>query len=192
MPWTLFCTKLQGTRTQAFFSDTAGPIRSGERIETVHDVGILFEENKDRLFAYLIRMTGDFDLAGDILQESFTRYMEHYAGNENSPSLLYTIARNALIDHRRKHRRTMELDTEEKDPAGDLERTLFIRENYRRVMRGLESLDDDERDILSLAISSDLPYSEIAAVTGMTVTNVKVKVHRARVKLRNILEGEGS
>jgi RNA polymerase sigma-70 factor (ECF subfamily) len=160
--------------------------------ETVHDVSVLFEENKDRLFAYLIRMTGDFDLADDILQESFTRYMEHYTGNENSVSLLYTIARNALIDHTRKHRHHVELDGEHKDHSGDLEHTLMIRENYRRVIKGFEALEQEERDILSLAISSELPYHEIAAVTGMSVANIKVKVHRARVKLRKIFSGEES
>ena len=160
--------------------------------QTVHDVSDLFEENKDRLFAYLIRMTGDFDLAGDILQESFARYMEHYQDNENSTSLLYTIARNALIDHTRKHRYHGELDGEEEDHAGDLEHTLLIRENYRRVMKGFQALDQEERDILSMVVSSELPYHEIATVTGISMANVKVKVHRARVKLRKILAGEES
>jgi len=160
--------------------------------EKVHGVSVLFEENKDRLFSYLIRMTGDYDLAGDILQESFTRYMEHYTDNENSVSLLYTIARNALIDHTRKHRYHVELDGEQKDHAGDLEHTLLIRENYRRVMKGFQALDEEERNILSLAISSDLSYHEIAAITGMSVANVKVKVHRARLKLRKMFAGEES
>ena len=160
--------------------------------ETMHDVSVLFEENKDRLFAYLIRMTGDYDLAGDILQESFTRYMEHYSGNDNSTSLLYTIARNALIDHTRKHRYHGELDGEEEDHAGDLEHTLLIRENYRRVMKGFQALEEEERDILSMVVSSELSYHEIATVTGISLANVKVKVHRARVKLRKILAGEES
>ena len=158
--------------------------------ETMHDVSVLFEENKDRIFAYLIRMTGDYDLAGDILQESFARYMEHYTGNDNSTSLLYTIARNALIDHTRKHRYHVELDGEQKDHTGDLEHTLLVRENYRRVMKGFNALDEEERDILSLTISSDLSYHEIATVTGVSVANVKVKVHRARLKLRKIFTGE--
>ena len=156
----------------------------------MHDVGVLFEENKDRIFAYLIRMTGNVDLAGDILQESFTRYMEHYSGNDNNTSLLYTIARNALIDHTRKHRYHEELDGQHKDHTGDLEHALLVRENYRRVMKGFQALDEEERDILSLAISSDLSYLEIASLAGMSVANVKVKVHRARLKLRKIFAGE--
>ena len=160
--------------------------------ETVHDVSVLFKENRDRLFAYLIRMTGDADLAGDILQESFTRYMEHYSRNENSTALLYTIARNALIDHTRKHRYHVVSDGDHEDHTGAPEHTFFIRENYRKVMNGFQSLGQEERDILSLAVSSDLSYQEIAEIMDMSVANIKVKVHRARLKLREIFAGEQS
>jgi DNA-directed RNA polymerase specialized sigma24 family protein len=41
-----------------------------------------------------------------------------------------------------------------------------------------------------MVVSRDLSYQEIAAINGMSVSNVKVKVHRARLKLRKIFEGE--
>ena len=37
------------------------------------DYGLFYRENRDRVFAYLLRMTGDVQLAGDLTQESFTR-----------------------------------------------------------------------------------------------------------------------
>ena len=45
------------------------------------------------LFTYLMRMTGDYYLAGDIMQESFTRYLERYPKQVPNASLLFTIAR---------------------------------------------------------------------------------------------------
>ena len=54
----------------------------------------------------------------------------------------------------------------------------------------LQKLDDDERDILSLILSSDLSYREIATIAGISEANVKVKVHRARIKLKKMLEGD--
>ena len=158
----------------------------------VQNITSIFETNRDKLFAYLVRMTGDVDQAHDILQETIMRYMEHYGEKENSSALLFTIARNVLIDHTRKHRYHVELDGEHKDHAEDLEKTLLIRENYRRVMKGFEALDEEERDILSMVVSSDLSYREIAVIAGMSVANVKVKVHRARVKLRTMFAGEES
>jgi RNA polymerase sigma-70 factor (ECF subfamily) len=64
----------------------------------------------------------------------------------------------------------------------------MAREEYRRVLVALQKMDEDERDILSLVIGGDLSYREIAAISGISEANVKVKVHRSRLKLRKMLE----
>ena len=64
-----------------------------------------YKDYKDGLFNYLMRMTGDYELSNDMMQESFTRYLEHYRDKPQGVSLLYAIARNALFDHLRKQKR---------------------------------------------------------------------------------------
>ena len=150
---------------------------------------IFYENHKDKLFAYLMRMTGDYHLSGDIMQESFTRYFEHY-GQEDTPSLLYTIARNTFFDHIRREKRNSLVENRQDESYVDHERVLIVREEYRRVLSALQKLEEDERDILSLILSSDLSYREIATIAGISEANVKVKVHRARLKLRKMLEGD--
>jgi RNA polymerase sigma-70 factor (ECF subfamily) len=55
----------------------------------------------------------------------------------------------------------------------------------------IKKLENAERDILSLVISGDLSYREIAMIAGITEANVKIKVHRARLNLKRILaQGE--
>jgi len=57
----------------------------------------------------------------------------------------------------------------------------------------MQRLNQDERDILALAISDGLSYRDVAAIVGISVENVKVKIHRARHKLKKILHrGEAS
>jgi RNA polymerase sigma-70 factor, ECF subfamily len=136
-----------------------------------------------------MRMTGDYHLSGDIMQESFTRYFEHY-GQEDTPSLLYTIARNTFFDHIRREKRSSLVENRQDESYVDHERVLIVREEYRRVLLALQKLEEDERDILSLILSSDLSYREIATIAGISEANVKVKVHRARVKLKKTLEGD--
>jgi len=51
-------------------------------------------------------------------------------------------------------------------------------------------LKTDERDILALAISDGISYRDIASIAGISVENVKVKVHRTRLKLKEILQRE--
>ncbi len=148
-----------------------------------------YNQQKERFFSYLLRMTADFELARDLMQESFTRYLERY-GNSEQPSaaLLYTIGRNALLDHIRKSGRNTSLAQEPPDTQRDQEQFHLVRETYRQVLAGMQKLPDEEREVLALAVSSDLSYKEIAAVAGISEANVKVKVHRARVKLKKMLE----
>lgn len=123
------------------------------------------------------------------MQESFVRYLEHY-GQEDTPSLLYTIARNTFFDYIRREKRSTLVENRQDESYIDQDRILMAREEYRQVLLALQKLDDDERDILSLILSSDLSYREIATIAGISEANVKVKVHRARLKLKKILEGD--
>ncbi|MCK4984749.1 MAG: sigma-70 family RNA polymerase sigma factor, partial [Desulfobacterales bacterium] len=56
-----------------------------------------------------------------------------------------------------------------------------------QVIAAMQRLKDNERDILALAISDGLSYRDIASIVGISVENVKVKVHRTRLKLKKIL-----
>jgi RNA polymerase sigma-70 factor (ECF subfamily) len=147
-----------------------------------------YRKYQDKLFAYLMRKTGDYFLASDLLQESFARYLKHYGEREQNAALLYTIARNLTIDALRKEARAPHLPLEGNHPQeGDAERYFMVRDEYRKVLKAFQQLDVDERDILALVVSQDLLYREIAEVVGISEANVKVKIHRARVKLRNII-----
>ena len=151
------------------------------------DFRIFYREHRDRLFAYLMRSTGDYYLSGDILQESFTRYLEKYGKQAPKPALLYTIARNAVVDgHRRKGRETSLSDAPDQSRHNP-EARMMVNEDYRRVLAGMQGLGREERDILSLVVSSGLPYRDIARIAGTSEANVKVRVHRARVKLKKMM-----
>lgn len=144
-------------------------------------------ETKYKLFGYLMRLTGDYQLSSDIMQESFTRLLSRYEAKEHCAALLFTIARNAVMDHERKLKRQRGLrQNQENDPI-DPEKLMMVRETYRNVITAMQQLEKTERDILSLVISSGLPYREIAIIVGISEANVRVKVHRARTKLRKHL-----
>jgi RNA polymerase sigma-70 factor (ECF subfamily) len=146
-----------------------------------------YKKHRDRLFAYLMRSTGDYYLSGDILQESFTRYLEKYGEEGSNPALLYTIARNAAVDSHRKQGRDTRLSDEQELAGHNPETQMMVREDYRRVLAAMQELEPEERDILSLVVSSGLSYREVARIAGTSEANVKVRVHRARVKLKKMM-----
>ena len=146
-----------------------------------------YQKHRDSLFAYLMRSTGDYYLSGDILQESFTRYLEKYGEEGPKPALLYTIARNAVVDGHRRQGRDAVLFDEQDHAWHNPESRMMVREDYRRVLAAMQTLEQEERDILSLVVSSGLPYREIARIAGTSEANVKVRVHRARLKLKKMM-----
>jgi len=157
-------------------------------INSVRKFRAFYNEHKDMFFAYLMRSTGDYYLASDIMQESFTRCMERYGKDSPNAGLLYTIGRNLIYDNARKQKRNAQLQSDDKSPVVDHEHYLMVREEYRQVLAAMQTLEADERDILALAVSSQMSYREISAITGISEANVKVKVHRARTKLRQIIQ----
>lgn len=124
----------------------------------------------------------------DIMQESFLRCFDKYRNKTVNISLLYTIARNVLIDFRRKDRMKGSLDQDVADRTADQENDFRVKEDYRKVLTAMKKLEADEREILALVLTEDLKYKEIASIMGINEGNVKVKVHRARLKLKEIIQ----
>jgi len=124
------------------------------------------------------------------MQESFTRLYEKYTVEHFTPQLLYTIGRNLVLDALRKRKHDpLEIDDVEQ-PVDGQEHYLMVRDEYRQVLAAMRHLEDDERDLLSLVVSSGLSYRELAEIIGLSEANVKVKIHRARKKLRTFLGAE--
>jgi len=153
----------------------------------MEEFGTFFKKQQDKLLSYLMRMTGDYHLSMDLVQESFTRYLEKYADDTRNVSLLYTIARNSFLDHRRRSGRLVALDQDYEDLSVNQADSFQIKQEYVRVLSAMKELEEDEREILSLVLSGDLNYKEIASITKTSEANIKVKVHRARLKIRKKL-----
>ena len=132
-------------------------------------------------------MTGDYHLACDLVQESFTRYLKNY-NSINNRTLLYTIARNAALDTIRK-RKTEFLDTGEyEDQSNNPESQVIDRQAFNRILKAIGQLETSNRELISLVANADLTYREIGSILNISEANVKVRVHRARMKLRKILD----
>jgi len=145
-----------------------------------------YKDNKDKLFGYILRRTGDYQLAADTMQESFTRCLERYDKKEPSVALLFTIGRNLLADNARKQKMTVPFDEELHARAHTPDPSL-IREDSQLLLKAMAQLDQEDADILALVTSSDLSYKEISRISGISEANIKTKVHRTRLKLKKIL-----
>ncbi len=143
------------------------------------------------MFAYLLRLTGNHHLSCDLTQESFTRYLSRYGRSGNHGALLYTIARNAALDAMRKRREENLLGDDQASPEDDPERQLIQKQAYNRMIDAIQQLNPIDRELIALLATERFSYREIAELLEISESNVKVKVHRARLSLKAILTDGG-
>lgn len=150
-----------------------------------------YRDNRERVLAFLLHLTGDHDLARDLVQESFTRYLSRYGRDAGNLALLFTIARNAALDTFRKRRESQgdwnEAVSRDSGPEG----RLIEKQEFDTVLAAVRRLDDLDRQLISLLATGTFSYKEIGRMLDISEANVKVKVHRARLRLKEILaDGE--
>jgi RNA polymerase sigma-70 factor (ECF subfamily) len=150
-----------------------------------------------RLLRYLLYLTGNREMAEDLFQETWIRVLlrgSQYNGNARFDTWLFTIARNLLIDLRRK--RTMaSLDemceaTEDERPfevASDAPNPFDhykTQEDGQRVAAAMLGLDPLHREVLVLRFHEELALEEIAAVTRAPLSTVKSRLYRGLAALK--------
>jgi RNA polymerase sigma-70 factor (ECF subfamily) len=171
------------------------------------DAGLLDELivlYQHRLMRYLLYLTGNRDRSEDLFQEVWMRVLvrgAQFNGKARFGTWLFTIARNLVIDQRRK--RTMasldELfeDSSEDgrpmsfDPAGDeispLDRFANL-EDRERIAGALMQLDTPYREVLVLRFHEELSLEEIAQVTHAPLSTVKSRLYRGLAAIKPKLE----
>ncbi len=168
-----------------------------------HDAFSRFYEQTSRsLFGYLWRVSGERDLAEDLLQESYCRLLSSEVGamtQAETKSYLFRIATNLLHDHWRRQRRswlagilaTTDADCEQSpDIHGSLRRNSDL-EAQTGLRSAFERLKPRERQLLYLAYIEGSSHQEIADATGLRVGSIRLLLFRARKKLAGLLRAEG-
>ncbi len=156
----------------------------------LHQASMLFERYHKRIFNFLARMTMDRDLAEDLTQNVFLRiikYRTSYREGNRFQSWIYQVARNVFSDHYQAHKNKFSdfVDVEKiSDHMADQGESEEQDEKERILHRSMAKLTEEQRELLVLTRFQHLKYEEVAVIMDTTVANIKVKVHRAIIKLR--------
>lgn len=132
------------------------------------------------------------EVAEDISQEVFTRFWQQLReGTElrNPRALLYTIARNLIIDwYRKKKESSLDVLTDQGIDFGSGEH-LKITENaeMQEVLRVIHELDEPSRDALLMRFVDGLSPRDIAAITGESANAISVRINRAIKKVQDLI-----
>ena len=148
----------------------------------------LFLEHYDGLFRYLVRLTGDEDLAADAAQEAFVRRVERPPQDRNLRAWLYAVATNVVRDSARARARwlTLLMGSPDRAPMGDVGPLPDVAaeqaERQRAVRAALDRLNWKERTVL-LMREEGFAHHEIADAVGTTTGSVGTMLARALRKL---------
>src|SRR3984957_18991855 len=152
-----------------------------------------YERTARGLWAYLARLTGDRQLADDLLQETFYRFLRAaatYDSETHRRNSLYRIATNLARDARRRSLTRLPFslagDDIEGVPSGH---DAGATERITDFTRAMSHLKPRERSMLWLAYAEGASHREIAAVLGLRPASLKPLLFRARRKLAALLGG---
>ncbi|MHC4953157.1 MAG: RNA polymerase sigma factor [Planctomycetota bacterium] len=153
------------------------------------------ERYQDRIFALLYGIVRDRHEVEDVAQEVFFKVFTRIAafdGRSRFYTWLYRVAANTAKDHvkKRSRRPAVALDEEENfesdvtGPAAGAEKN----ELRRRVRDAIGTLPPRYREVLALRELQGLSYQEIAKVLRVSIGTVESRLHRARTRLKRVLE----
>ncbi|MBC2839170.1 RNA polymerase sigma factor [Robiginitalea sp. SC105] len=176
-------------------------LTDGELIEQVlHGRESAYEVLVDRyshmVFTLACKMLQNRELAEETAQDVFVKAytsLSGFRGNAKFSTWLYTIAYHRILDvaAREKRRQPYRSDiVPEGMPLRDLEDTwsrLMDRERGELLRGALQELAQEDRVLLSLHYLQEQSLKEIAGITGIRPGTVKVKLFRARERLRDLL-----
>src|SRR4051812_14245702 len=159
------------------------------------------------VYNFVLRQLRVPSVSEDVTQEVFMRLVQNAADFKHEARFLtwlYTIARNLCIDQLRKfsHRRHASLDQpladsadqatlldsiSDPDPHASAERNAASAEVRSSIVRAVDSLPDDQREVFLLREVANLPFKEIAEITGVGENTVKSRMRYALDRLKDAL-----
>jgi RNA polymerase sigma-70 factor, ECF subfamily len=160
------------------------------------DFDSLAREFSPSLLRFLQRQIGNPATAEDLLQETLLRVargLAGFAGRSSPKTWIFTIASHVAMDHLRQaagRQRIVAIDeaAEIDDGAVAIDQRMAFDEMNRCVREVIDSLPPDYRTALILHDLEEMDCAQTAAIMGVTPGAAKVRIHRARARLKAALE----
>ena len=158
----------------------------------------IVDKYQQYVFTLVMRYVNNRVVAEELSQDVFVkayRYLADFKGNSKFSTWLYTIVNTTCISHlRKKNNGAVLLDEQKMIGIADSQMSekpyqQMEQESTKQMLeRALQYLDEQDNLIISLYYQAEQSVEEIGASLGLSASNVKVRLFRARGKLKQILE----
>jgi RNA polymerase sigma-70 factor (ECF subfamily) len=162
----------------------------------------IYDQDYSRVRKFILALVRDEWVADDLIQETFLKVQQNIKSLRDPSRLsswIFRIAHNLCQDHFRRMKKSRQEESIDQEETGDLKASLIQKElgiqkelEQRQmgecVQNQINLLPQSLRTVLVLFDIMEFSHQESADILGITVENVKVRLHRARKKLKSILE----
>ena len=153
----------------------------------------LINSYKDIAYNLALSIAKNKEDAKDITQDSLLKVLENIERFRNESKFstwLYKIVYNQSIKHVKSHKTRTYIDIDSLANFKDPNAIDSNDELYNSLYKAIDNLEDPERNIIILFYLADKSIKQINIITGLSISNIKVILHRARKKLYKNLEYE--
>jgi RNA polymerase sigma-70 factor (ECF subfamily) len=154
-----------------------------------------YEQYSDDIFRYCFFQTSDREVALDISQDTFTKTWQYIADGkevENIRAFLYRVAKNLIIDWRRK-KKSSSLDSlldegfDYEEDYSEMERQETAYES-EQAKEALDNLKDNYKEVLTMRYIDGMSVKDIADKLDAAENTISVRIHRGLQKLNEVLK----
>ena len=155
-------------------------------------LGILLQRHQATVVQACHRLVKDRDTAQDLSQEVFMRVViriEEFNGRSSFSTWLHSIVQNRCVDHLRRTKRPMLQDLSRRiiDTLAEELEDEAEKLTLEQVLTLLEEVDGQDKYLLLLKYEQGFTAQEIRQATGLSEGTIKMRLHRAKARLRKLL-----
>ena len=155
-----------------------------------------FEQHESSLLRFAFKILRNQDTAQEIVQDVFVKLWEKFEDKNlgHESQWLFTVTRNGCFDLLRKSKKVQvditDFSEELLDNGESAEMLLQKRGDENELLKLLESLKPEQREILNLKFADKKSYAEISKITGMSTNHIAVFIFNIMKRLRHDYKGE--
>ena len=164
-------------------------------------LALLINRHQSKIYGFIYSKINDRDLSDDIFQDTFIKVIKTLktsSYNEEGKFLPWVmrIAHNLIVDHFRKGKKMPMLrETEEfsiftilTDNSPTIEGKLITEQIEGDLVKIIEELPDDQKEVLMMRIYQDLSFKEISDLTGVSINTALGRMRYAILNMRKVIE----